>query len=173
MKKSSVAVSALALSFLAGCVTQPQGPMIPVMPGKNKSFSDFQRDDGECRDFAAGRVAGRAQSANDHAIFSAIIGAGLGAALGGAVGGGRGAGIGAASGGVVGSAVGANQSAYAQGGLQRQYDMAYAQCMTAKGNNVTGWQRRHWHQRPYDDRYGPPPPPDSGDYPPPPPTPNN
>jgi uncharacterized protein YcfJ len=177
MKISRAIVSILAVTFLAGCVVQPQGPMIPVMPGKNKSFSDFQQNDAECRDFAAGRVAGRAQNANDHAILSTLIGAGLGAALGGAVGGGRGAGIGAASGGIVGTAAGADRSAYAQGSLQRQYDIAYAQCMSANGNELTDDQRgyrRGWH-RPNDDSYGPPPrrPYNDGYGPPPPPAPDN
>ena len=166
MKKSAVIASVIAMAFLEGCVTQPTGPTIPVMPGKNKSFADFQNDNSQCQDFADRRVAGRAESANDHARLSAIIGAGLGAALGGAVGGGHGAGIGAAAGGAMGTAVGANQSAYAQGSLQQRYNIAYAQCMTAKGNRVSNAQSGYgprWH-RPYDDGYGPPPPP-----PPPPP----
>ncbi|HUO99586.1 MAG TPA: hypothetical protein VMU01_13025 [Rhizomicrobium sp.] len=159
MRKTPLVSGALALVLLGGCVTPPSGPNIPVMPGDGKSFADFQKDDDECQDFASDHVAGRADTANDHAILSAIIGAGLGAALGGAVGGGHGAGVGAAAGGIAGTAVGANQSAYAQGNLQRRYDIAYAQCMRAKGNKVPDdLYQRNWHRRYYRD-YGPPPPP--------------
>jgi len=166
MRKAPLLAGAMALALLAGCVTQPSGPDIDVMPGSGKSLADFRKDDAECQDFASDRVAGRAQTANDHAILSAIIGAGLGAALGGAVGGGHGAGVGAAAGGVAGSAVGANQSAYAQGSLQRRYDIAYAQCMKTKGNDVPDMgYRPRWRR--YDrggDYYGPPPPPPPPGY---------
>jgi hypothetical protein len=156
MRIKKIAAGVAAAALLAGCVTQPEGPTVDVMPGQGKSFADFRHDDRDCQDFASDRVAGRADSANDHAILSAIIGAGLGAALGGAIGGGNGAGIGAAAGGVAGTAYGANQSDYAQGNLQRRYNIAYAQCMAAKGNDVPDMGPR-WHHR---DRggYGPPPP---------------
>jgi len=170
MRTAPLLSGAVALALLAGCVTQPNGPNVPVMPGHGKSFADFQKDDDDCQDFASDHVAGRANSANDRAILSTIIGAGLGAALGGAIGGGHGAGIGAAAGGIGGAAVGANQSGYAQGSLQRRYDIAYAQCMKAKGNDVPdeGYgQRRYRRYR--DD--GPPPPRDDDGYGPPPPPP--
>ena len=160
MTRPVAATAFVAALLLGGCVTQPEGPTIPVMPGRDKSFTEFQNDDMQCQSFASNRVAGRAENANDRAILSAIIGAGVGAALGGAVGGGEGAGVGAASGGIVGGAIGSNQSAYAQGTLQRRYNIAYAQCMEAKGNDVRGGPPPYgsdWHR--YDDRYGPPPPP--------------
>lgn len=151
------AISALVL--LEGCVTQPYGPTVPVMPGQGKSFSEFQRDDAECQDYADSRVAGRAREANNHAVTDAIVGTALGAGLGAAVGGGKGAAIGAASGAVLGTAVGSNDSRYSQHGLQGRYNLAYAQCMSAKGNRV--------------DDGGPPPGYRDyrGDYPPPPPPP--
>jgi hypothetical protein len=169
---NKVAASVVTALLVAGCATQPGGPDIPVAPGAGKSWDAFQQDDYACRDFADGRVAGRAQNANDHAILSTIIGAGLGAALGGAIGGGSGAGVGAAAGGVAGSAYGANDTERSQYRLQRQYDLAYAQCMAAKGNDVPppfGYRHRR------DDRggYGPDrggPDRDDGpprDYPPP------
>jgi uncharacterized protein YcfJ len=155
MKSKAIAASITAAFMLAGCVTQPDGPTVSAMPGKNKSWSEFQRDDDACQGFAEDHVAGKADSANDHAILSAIIGAGLGAALGGAIGGGNGAGIGAAAGGVAGTAYGGNQSERAQYSLQRRYDIAYSQCMMAKGNDVPPPDyRRRWHR---DGDYGPPP----------------
>lgn len=153
MNTKAVGASVVALVLLSGCVTQPTGPEIPVMPGRDKPFAEFQQDDANCRDFADGRVAGRAKTANDRAILSTIIGAGLGAALGGAIGGGNGAGVGAAAGGVAGTAYGSNESNYAQGSLQHRYDIAYAQCMRAKGNDVPYGERPRWHRG----DYGPPP----------------
>jgi hypothetical protein len=63
--------------------------------------------------------------------------------------------------------VGANETARGQYGLQQRYNIAYAQCMYSRGNQVAGYQA-----------YGPPlgaypqgnyPPPPQGGYPPPPP----
>ncbi len=156
MKSRLAAMAAIsALVLLEGCVTTPQGPTVPVMPGQGKSFSQFQADDANCQDYAQSRVAGQAHAANNRAVTSAILGTALGAGLGAAVGGGHGAAVGAASGAVVGSAVGANQSAYSQGSLQGRYNIAYAQCMQAHGHQVPefgGGPR-------YDRGYGPPPPP--------------
>lgn len=153
-----------ALLLLGGCVTTPDGPTVPVMPGKGKSWSQFQRDDAECQDFAYDRTAGNAHRANNRAVTSAIIGTALGAGLGAAVGGGRGAAIGAAGGAVVGTAAGAHDSRFSQGTIQGQYNLAYAQCMQSHGNRVPD----------FDDEEGPPPGYGGrpyGDYPPPPPPP--
>jgi len=154
-----------ALLFLGGCVTAPDGPTIPVMPAKGKSFSQFQGEDQECQDFAESRVAGRAKAANNRAVTDAIIGTALGAGLGAAVGGGNGAAIGAASGAVVGTAYGSGDARYSQHTLQGRYNMAYAQCMESHGNRVDDDEYgpppppRYRH---YDDEYGPPPPPPPG-----------
>jgi hypothetical protein len=181
-KIRSVTAVSLAAALLCGCVTPPMGPTIPVMPGPNKQSDAFLQDDAACRDFAGTRVAGGADAANNKAVGETLLGAALGAGLGAAVGGGRGAGIGAAAGGIVGSSVGANTSGHAQYSLQQQYNIAYAQCMSSKGDKV------QWgpHPRPYGYGYGygyPPPPPGAygpppgaygpppGAYPPPPPGP--
>ena len=161
MKMRTIVATTAAAALLAGCVTQPMGPTIPVMPGQNKSFEAFQADEQVCEQYASQRVAGQAEAANTTAVGEALLGTALGAGLGAAVGGGRGAAIGAASGAVVGTAVGANTSGWAQMTVQQRYDVTYAQCMSSKGNNVPG--PRHPH------RYPPPPPP--GAYPPPPPPP--
>jgi uncharacterized protein YcfJ len=168
MKIRALATLGVATIVLAGCVTPPRGPTIPVMPGPNKNFDAFRRDDDACRDYAFQVTNGGAKEANNKAVASGVIGTVLGAGLGAAVGGGRGAAIGAASGAVVGTAVGANSSDRSQGGLQRQYDIAYAQCMSSKGNQVNMGGPGYGPRRGY--RYGPPPPP-PGYYPPPPPPP--
>ncbi|MGH6828579.1 MAG: glycine zipper family protein [Rhizomicrobium sp.] len=151
----------MAAGALSACATQPAGPTIPVMPGANKPFAAFQRDDEVCQQYAGSQVAGGAKAANNRAIAEGVLGTALGAGLGAAIGGGRGAGVGAAGGAAVGTAVGANSSTDAQVGLQRRYNIAYAQCMTSKGNKVVAG-----YPPPYDYGYGYGPP-----YPPPPPPP--
>jgi outer membrane lipoprotein SlyB len=158
MRIRTIVATVAGAALLSGCVTPPMGPMIPVMPGPSKSMEAFQADEATCEQYASHRVAGGAEAANNTAIGEAILGTALGAGLGAAVGGGRGAEVGAASGAIVGTSVGANTSGWAQMSLQQRYDISYAQCMSAKGNNVPG--PRHPH------RYPPPPPPG---YPPPPP----
>ena len=158
MKMRTIVATTAAAALLAGCVTQPMGPTIPVMPGPNKSLEAFQADEATCEQYASQRVAGQAEAANNTAVGEALLGTALGAGLGAAVGGGRGAAVGAASGAVVGTAVGANTSGWAQMSVQQRYDVSYAQCMETKGDKVPG---------PRHPRRPPPPPP--GYYPPPPP----
>jgi len=128
------------LLLLTACATEPLGPTIPVMPAPGKPFEAFQSDQAVCKQFASGQVQGGAQQANNRQVGTAVIGTLLGAGLGAAVGGGRGAGIGAAAGAVGGTAVGAGPAAQAQYSLQQQYNMAYSQCMYARGNQVPGYQ---------------------------------
>jgi uncharacterized protein YcfJ len=163
-KRSGVSALAMVMA-LAGCATQPQGPMVQVMPAPNKPFEVFVADQNDCKQYADQQVAGQVQPANNQAVGTAVVGTILGAGLGAAIGGGQGAAIGAASGAVGGTAVGASGSQAQQGGIQRQYDNAYAQCMYAKGNQVPGTQ-------PPAPSYQPPnapPPPPPADYIPPPP----
>jgi outer membrane lipoprotein SlyB len=164
--------------LLCGCVTQPTGPTIPVMPGKNKSLEAFQQDESVCENYASQRVAGGAEAANNKALTEGILGTALGAGLGAAIGGGRGAAIGAASGAVVGTAVGSNTSNWSQMSLQQRYDFSYAQCMQTKGDQVPNMGPPHprrypppppGYGPPPPPGYGPPPPPDYGPPPPPPP----
>ncbi len=160
-KRSNPAIknTAILLSMvmaIAGCVTQPAGPTVPVMPGPNKPFEVFQQDQAVCAQYASQQVGGLAQQANSQALGTAVVGTALGAGLGAAIGGGQGAAIGAASGAVAGTAVGAGGAAYGQADLQQRYDIAYSQCMYAKGNQVPGYA------------YGaspPPPPPPSAAQP--------
>jgi hypothetical protein len=175
MKIRSVVAMSLTAALLAGCVTPPMGPTIPVMPGPNVKTGAFEQDDGACRDFASSRVAGGAEAANNKAVGETLLGAALGAGLGAAVGGGRGAGIGAAAGGIVGAGAGSNTSGHAQYSLQQQYNIAYAQCMSTKGYKASwGPRARYGYGYPPPGAYGPPPGaygPPPGAYPPPPPGP--
>ena len=133
-----VAIVAGTISLTA-CVAPPSAPTIPVSPGANKSFDAFAADQAACQQYAAAQTGPAAAAANNQAVGGAVLSTALGAALGGAIGGGRGAGIGAASGAALGTVAGASGSGYAQMSLQQQYDVIYAQCMSAHGNNVPGF----------------------------------
>jgi hypothetical protein len=160
----------LALVALAGCATLPTGPSVMVMPGTGKSFEQFQADDSVCRQWA-GQQTGLApqEVANQNAVSGAtigtLIGAGLGAAIGAVSGNpGIGAAIGAGSGLLVGSSAGANAGQVSGWEAQRRYDIAYQQCMYAKGNQIPAVARkvRRSQRIPL-----PPPPPGYGSVPPP------
>jgi hypothetical protein len=128
--------------LLDGCVvTPPPGPDVAVMPGPNKTLTQFQQDDIGCRQYASASTGGgaRAQAANQSAVGSAVVGTALGAAAGAAIGAasghaGPGAAIGAGAGLLAGVATGAGNAAQSAGAAQRRYDTAYAQCMATQGN---------------------------------------
>jgi len=148
----------LAVTILGGCATMPTGPTVMVMPGAGKPFEVFVADDNMCRLWAERQIGGASpsQTANQNlatgAVVGTLLGAGVGAAIGSATGNaGPGAAIGAGAGLLTGTAA-AGPPAYAsQYALQRQYDIAYMQCMYSKGNQVPGVRRRT--------AYAPPPPP--------------
>jgi len=161
-----------SLLMVAACASTPMGPMIPVMPGPQKSPEAFAADDDACQQYAEARVQGHVQEAQNREVAGTALGTAVGAGLGAAAGNTKGAIIGGVAGALVGSQ--ASGVGYNQGGIQRQYDMAYAGCMTSRGNEVAGgpphrprWYRHHG--------YGPPPAPPPGssgpgyDQPPPPP----
>src|SRR5690348_9236056 len=135
MPQLSPSVAFLALLALAGCVAAaPAGPSVLVLPGKDKSFAQFQQDDASCRQFAAAQTgdASPADAANNSTATSAAVGTVLGAAAGAAIGAAAGnpaagAAIGAGSGLVVGGASGVNAGAYAAASLQQRYDTSYLQ----------------------------------------------
>lgn len=144
---------------LSACAAIPQGPTLAVLPSPNKPFEVFQGDDLACRSLAASAVSGEVEEANNRAAGSALLVAALATAAGAAIGasnnggyhhggyhgGGGGAGSGAAVGAGIGAlggaAVGASASQDSQDGIQRRYDIAYAQCMYARGNQVPGYQQ--------------------------------
>jgi hypothetical protein len=137
LKTLSAALTALLL--LDGCVQQPLGPTVQVMPAPGKPFDVFQQDQAECKGYADQQTAGGAQQANNQQVLTGVVGTVLGAGLGAAVGGGRGAAIGAGAGAVGGTAVGSGPAQYAQMSLQQRYDAAYSQCMYAHGDQVPGY----------------------------------
>lgn len=126
---------------LGACVTVPSGPSVVALPGKNKSFDQFQADTFACQQYARQAVGGPAEQANNNAAASAVAGTAIGAAAGAIIGSasgnaGPGAAIGAGAGLLVGSAAGSNYYYGSYYGVQRRYDGAYLQCMYAKGNQI-------------------------------------
>jgi hypothetical protein len=130
---------AAIILLVGGCVAPPIGPTVPVMPAPNKPFEVFRYDQASCMDYASHQVAGGAQLANNQQVLTGVAGTLLGAGLGAAIGGGRGAAIGAASGALAGTTMGAGSAEMAQMSLQQRYDLGYAQCMYAHGNQVPGF----------------------------------
>ncbi|TDN63414.1 glycine zipper family protein [Paraburkholderia sp. BL10I2N1] len=133
----------LALA-LGGCaVVPPSGPSVVALPRSGEPLNQFQQNDYACRDYAfhTSDAARASQNATSYGVNSAAIGTLGGAAVGallGAAGGNAGAGaaIGAGSGLLLGGAAGANGAQYSAASLQAQYDAAYAQCMTSKGDTI-------------------------------------
>lgn len=156
------------LLILAGCASVPTAPDVMALPGTGKNFEEFRVDDMTCRDYAFQQIGGKAreQTANNAAIGQAAVGAAIGAVAGAAIGGQRGAGVGAGTGLIVGSASGAGVAQSASYGSQRHYDMAYVQCMYAKGHRVP--VSVAYTPSPANAPSAPPPPPAGA--PPPPPT---
>ncbi|HEX7641048.1 MAG TPA: YMGG-like glycine zipper-containing protein [Burkholderiaceae bacterium] len=161
----------IATAALAACASAPTGPSVAVMPGSGKSFEQFNEDDAVCRQYAGNQTVGAADSANNKAVESGIVGTLIGAAAGAAIGGNhQGAAVGAGTGLLLGSAVGSSASEGGSYSAQRRYDIAYEQCMYAKGNSIPTMGQRQYSSRtaysPPPPNYPPPPPPN---YPPPPP----
>jgi hypothetical protein len=134
------AMALASLFLLDGCVSQPMGPMVAVMPAPGKLFAAFQEDQAICKQFAGQETQGAAERANNQQIGTAAVGTVLGAAVGAGLGGGRGAAAGAGLGALGGTVVGGGGAARAGESLQTRYDIAYSQCMAARGNVVPGYQ---------------------------------
>lgn len=153
MKLHNMILGATLGAMLAGCASIPTGPSVAVMPGPGKPFDMFQQDNAICRQFAEQQIgANPNQVAQEQVITGAAAGAAIGAASGALMGHGDGDATGAMAGAglIVGSAAGANAAAASGMTLQRRYDIAYQQCMYAKGNLIPGYPAP---------RYAPPPPP--------------
>jgi hypothetical protein len=115
-----------------------------VLPGAGKPFEVFQVEDATCRQWATQQVGGSPnEAANRNTAVGAAVGTAVGAGLGAAVGAisghaGTGAVIGATGGLLGGAAVGSDRGNAYGWEAQRRYDVAYQQCMYAKGNQIPG-----------------------------------
>jgi hypothetical protein len=171
-KVSILFVITLLLVGLSGCATVPTGPSVAVFPAPGKPFEQFQADDAVCRQWAAQQIGVTPQETVNQntatgAVAGTVIGGGLGAAIGSAGGHvGTGAAIGAGTGLIFGTLAGSDRGYYYGRSVQRRYDIAYQQCMYAKGNQIPGIVKPA--RRAYK-RIPPPPPPNlenaPADYP--------
>ena len=148
-----------ALLGLGACATVPTGPAVMVLPGTGKNFDQCRFDDGACRQFAYDQVAGvtPSRAADDSGVRSAAAGTLLGAAAGAAIDGSSGAAVGAGVGLLFGGLAGAGAAERSAYGAQYRYDIAYQQCMYAKGHRIPVTAR--FTQAPPASSYTPPPPP--------------
>lgn len=156
--KSSIALRIAVLPLLlAGCAVAPSAPSVMSLPGSGKTFDQFRADDADCRQYARYQTGG--SGANDAAVRSAAVGTVIGAVAGAAIGGHDGAGVGAGTGLLMGSMVGAGESQNSNYGNQRSYDIAYVQCMYAKGHKVpvSGTFGQNQAPAPASGYYPPPP----------------
>jgi hypothetical protein len=134
-----VLVLSIMAIVLAGCASAPSGPRVAVMPAQGKPFEVFVAEDKLCRSYAEQSIGeSRNESSARNFAGAAAVGTVVGAAAGALVNEGHGAG-GAGAGLVVGSMAGAGESANASRDAQRRYDIAYEQCMYAKGNQLPGY----------------------------------
>ena len=156
----------IALLGLGACATLPTGPAVMVLPGTGKNFDQFRFDDGACRQFAYDQVAGvtPSRAADDSGVRSAAAGTLLGAAAGAAIDGSSGAAVGAGVGLLFGGLAGAGAAERSAYGAQYRYDVAYQQCMYAKGHRIPVSAR--FTQAPSPANYTPPPPPPNQPPPP-------
>ena len=146
------------VAALSGCATVPAGPSVMVLPAPGKPFEVFQADDAACRQWASQQTGAEpSATANETLGRGAAIGAVTGAVIGaaGSRHAGSGALVGAGLGLLGGAAVASGPASASQGEMQRRYDIAYQQCMYAKGNSIPGIVRNPRHVY----RIMPPPPP--------------
>jgi hypothetical protein len=134
----------LVLGVVSACATVPTGPSVMVLPGAGKPFDQFQLEDLVCRQYAQQQIGvAPGQAATQSTVNTAVLGTAIGAAAGAAIGAatghpGVGAAVGAGGGLLTGTAAGAQAGAVSSGALQERYDIAYVQCMYAKGDQVPG-----------------------------------
>jgi hypothetical protein len=138
MSRFSIAFLAAVMLAVTSCASLPNGPSVMVLPGTGLSFEQFRNDDAICQQYAFSQVGGTTanQAAMNSGVASAAVGTAVGAAAGAAIGGGSGAAIGAGSGLVGGSMVGTGAASSSMYAVQQRYDVAYIQCMYAKGHQV-------------------------------------
>jgi hypothetical protein len=167
-----------AALVMSACASIPTGPNVMVLPGTGKGFEQFQADDAVCRQWAAQQTGATPdETATKSTVTGAAIGTATGAAAGAAVGAAAGspatgAAVGAGVGLAAGTGIGAGYASSADLSAQERYDIAYMQCMYAKGNQIPVRASAPRHAAPPVPPPQPPPgvpPPPPGTPPPPPP----
>src|SRR5256885_17250361 len=109
MRSVKTVIISSAAVLLAGCAMQPTGPSIRVLPAPYKPFEVYQRDVGECEQYAGDRTRGGAEAANGRAVGAAVIGTRLWLSIGAATRHGHAAAAGGAIGGAGGTSGGGGE----------------------------------------------------------------
>ncbi|HTH46741.1 MAG TPA: hypothetical protein VMB21_04455, partial [Candidatus Limnocylindria bacterium] len=131
MRRAGAISVLFGTAALAACaVAVPTGPEVVVVPPVGKNLTQFQTEDASCRGYAQKLTA---PAAPQDSTAQGTAGA---------------------AGGGVGTAAGASPQAASAGELQYRYDVAYAQCMVASGNQIRSFPPA-WSYRPYGIAYGP------------------
>ena len=168
VKYGKIIFLAAAFFTITACATVPTGPSVMVLPPTGKSFEQFQTEDYICQQWARQQIGLSPQeTVNRNTATSAVVGTAIGAGLGAAIGSvsgdmGSGAAIGAGTGLLFGTASGAESGRLYGWEAQHRFDIAYMQCMYAKGNLIPGVTTRSRQMQPTI----PPPPPSGSGYPP-------
>ena len=138
MSRFKLVVSSIVVLALTGCANMPSGPGVMVLPGAGMSFDRFNHDNAACQQFALAQVGGISpnQAGINSGVASAAVGTALGTAMGAAVGAGQGAAVGAGTGLLAGGLVGTGTASLSMEINQQRYDVAFIQCMYAKGHQV-------------------------------------
>jgi uncharacterized protein YcfJ len=152
MKLRSLALCAsFSTLLLSACASIPVGPSVAVMPGPGKPFDQFNIDNSICKNFARHELGvDPNEVAREQVLSGAAAGAVLGAASGALMGHGHDSPVGelAGAGMIIGSVAGANAANQSTMTLQRRYDIAYQQCMYAKGNQIPGYPTMRYRPLP-------------------------
>ena len=167
VKQRKTLLALLPVLLLAACASpMPPGPHVTVMPAPGKPFEQFRMEDQECRNYAQSAIGtDPGKASNETMVQSAVVGGLIGAVVGSALGGRHdGTAMGAGMGVLAGTSAGASQGSRTANDLQRRYDVAYSQCMYAKGNQLP-----QANYKPATRQKAPPPLPPPRFYPPPPP----
>jgi hypothetical protein len=138
LRLSNYGLIGLSACCVSACVSLPTAPSVMVLPGTGVPFEQFANDDTQCRQFAYLQIGGTtpSEASVNSGLLTAAAGTALGAAAGAAIGGGTGAAIGAGAGLAAGGMSGAAYGSSSYYVTQHMYDVAYIQCMYAKGNRV-------------------------------------
>jgi hypothetical protein len=116
----SIFVSIGCAALLTGCAMTPVGPTVQAMPGRGKSAEQFQSEVSSCMQYSARQVKGQVDNANNVAVAVTLLGGNIDPETGEAV-----------------PVIAATE----QGSIQVQYNLAFAGCMIAYGDNVPGYGR--------------------------------
>lgn len=126
-----------ALLALSGCILPPISPSVKVFPAQGKSSERFAQEDASCKEFALHEISGYPYHADSDVVGGAISGTLLGPGVEVSVNAGQTATKVMVM--LIGTGIYERGDAWMQMTLQQRDNVAYMQCMHAKGNDVPGY----------------------------------